>query len=166
MFTTPPHRTLNGWPMKRATALIGNPIIWLAVTLSAHTEAAQAIRPPTLNYYFANDIRGALRAPTMEQLIATINAQYDKDFQQCISRPTYTCSKSVIIDSVGDDLFGWSNGLHNQYSLKTKFVYQNKNMSGNIYSHEAPSRGGVGASIEWKCPLAMACAPRVTALKA
>lgn len=121
MFTTPPHRTLNGWPMKRATALIGNPIIWLTVTLSAPTEAAQAIRPPTLNYYFASDTRGTIRAPSMEQLIAIINALSDEDFQQCISHTTYSCSKSIIIDAIGQDIFNKANGIYNVYSLRRKF---------------------------------------------
>ena len=89
----------------------------------------------------------------MEQLIAIINALSDEDFQQCISHTTYSCSKSIIIDAIGQDIFNKANGIYNVYSLRRKFFSQVKNLSGQIYSHEAPTNGNLGAYTEWKCPI-------------
>lgn len=110
-----------------------------------------AITTPEKEYYHANSPKPPIRTKTMGELISIKNEQADEIFQECISKPQYSCSKRVTTQEEGTDIFGWTNGEHRQYSLKGYIQNQSKNLSGVVSSSTHPA-GGIAASVNWICP--------------
>lgn len=118
----------------------------------AKAAAVSAIIEPEKLYYYANGARGPITARTMSELIAKINAQTESDFNECISKPVYKCSKSTITSAVGRDTVGWTNSEHRHYSLVREYYhYRSRNGHGIESGFDRPTDASIGASVQWKC---------------
>jgi len=87
----------------------------------------------------------------LDDVIALINAWQEAQFNKCINKPVYQCSKGIVISAEGAVVFGKTNGEFNYYSLKRTNFGQNRNASGVVTSGSSPT-GDLGAEVRWSCP--------------